>query len=230
MYKLYTLVMLAILAAFSPAGAEPQDWVDSTLRCDVKIDNQCLKAIHRQPHDYAERARRARAREETNAIRYRLRFGNDWERQEELRREEIRREEARRLERREEHREAVHELRAEERGRVQVTRYREKGRDVEVRTYARTACLPPIRRVGTEHMAEANAKAAANNAWSEEVRYRHGERWMDVSAARNLRHTCSQSSIAEGVVNKLESYVGAVKMRCEVEAEPCLPLPVATEK
>lgn len=201
--------LLCVAFAYKPACSQIDngDWVGSSLGCTVFIDNQCLRAVHRH-HDYSaiERQRRQyRAYVQREAA---------WRAEH---REEIRREE-RREERRDER---------------ETARYFETrdGRRVEVFPERRGQCLEHrIKRVGTEHIIENNAKLAAEYAWAEEVRYRYGERYLDLRYARGITYTCSKSSIPEGIVNKIENAVGAYKTRCEIEARPCLPAPVSAEK
>ena len=199
--------------AFAYPACAQDDWINKTLGCDATMDNICYKYAHRRAeHDAIEQRRR------------KLRQYAEYDRAEERRRE--RREELRREERREDRREEYREERREDYR--QIVRYVDRdGRQIDIRPPERKGeCLAhKVRRVGTEHILESNARTAAENSWSEEVRYSHGEKLMDLKYARNIVYTCSRSSTPEGVVNRVESAVGTWKTRCEIEARPCLPQP-----
>lgn len=209
--KITAIAVLLIAYAYPVnVNATPPDWVNTTLRCDGYDSNLCYQYAH--------------PRAELDAIEQRRR---------QILRQYAQREHARRLahqyehreERREERREV--EYRDDRRDHHQIVRYVERGgRTTDIRPERKHECLPyKVRRVGTEHMIEANSRTAAENAWSEEVRYTSGERFMDVQHARDVRLTCSRSSTPEGVINRIEAAVGAHKVRCEIEARPCLPQP-----
>ena len=78
-------------------------------------------------------------------------------------------------------------------------------------------CREIRRVVGDQHLTVDGAKKAANEAWAGAVRFHHGEKFMDLSYARNINYTCSRSSIKEGGVTTL----GQTLTRCEIEAQPC---------
>ena len=80
-------------------------------------------------------------------------------------------------------------------------------------------CRDVRRAVGDQHLTVDGAKKAANDAWAGAVRFHLGEKFMDLSYARNIVYTCSRSSIKEGGVTTL----GQTLTRCEIEAQPCHP-------
>ena len=80
-------------------------------------------------------------------------------------------------------------------------------------------CRDIKRAVGDQHLTVDGAKKAANDAWAGTVRFHLGEKFMDLSHARNIIYTCSRSSIKEGGVTTL----GQSLTRCEIEARPCHP-------
>jgi hypothetical protein len=80
-------------------------------------------------------------------------------------------------------------------------------------------CRDIRRAVGDQHLTVDGAKKAANDAWAGTVRFHLGEKYMDLSNARNIVYTCSRSSIKEGGVTTL----GQTLTRCEIEAQPCHP-------
>jgi hypothetical protein len=80
-------------------------------------------------------------------------------------------------------------------------------------------CRDLRRAVGDQHLTVDGAKKAANDAWAGTVRFHLGEKFMDLTNARNIVYTCSRSSIKEGGVTTL----GQSLTRCEIEAQPCHP-------
>jgi hypothetical protein len=81
------------------------------------------------------------------------------------------------------------------------------------------SCRDTRRAVGDQHLTVDGAKKAANDAWAGTVRFHLGEKFMDLTNARNIVYTCSRSSIKEGGVTTL----GQSFTRCEIEAQPCHP-------
>jgi hypothetical protein len=81
------------------------------------------------------------------------------------------------------------------------------------------SCRDMRRAVGDQHLTVEGAKKAANDAWAGTVRFHLGEKFMDLTNARNIVYTCSRSSIKEGGVTTL----GQSLTRCEIEAQPCHP-------
>ena len=85
-----------------------------------------------------------------------------------------------------------------------------------------------VRVVGTEHHKEENARAAAEMAWKDEVRYEHGERFTNLEHAFDVRWGCTQSntgnSLTARVAEKLVDGI-SVLLRCRLEATPCSVLP-----
>jgi hypothetical protein len=80
-------------------------------------------------------------------------------------------------------------------------------------------CRELRRAVGDQHLTVDGAKKAANEAWAGTVRFHLGEKFMDLSNARNIVYVCARSSIKEGGVTTL----GQTLTRCEIEAQPCHP-------
>ncbi len=76
---------------------------------------------------------------------------------------------------------------------------------------------PLLRVVGNQHLTVDGAKKAADEAWAGDVRFRHGEIYMDLNNALHVTYTCSRSSIKEGGVTTL----GQSLNRCEIRAKPC---------
>lgn len=76
---------------------------------------------------------------------------------------------------------------------------------------------PMLRQVGNQHLTQDGAKKAADDSWAADVRFRHGEVYMDLNNARDVSYTCSRSSIKEGGVTTL----GQSLTRCEIRGVPC---------
>jgi hypothetical protein len=84
-----------------------------------------------------------------------------------------------------------------------------------ISTEAVTRCLAPVRVVGSQWATDSGAEDSAQKAWSEQVRFSHGESFMDLEHAQSYRKRCSRSSIGEAL--------GQTLHRCEIEALPCRP-------
>lgn len=87
----------------------------------------------------------------------------------------------------------------------------------EVEVERRHCPHPMLRQVGNQHLTVDGAKKAADDAWAGDVRFRHGEVFMDLNNARDVTYTCSRSSIKEGGVTTL----GQSLTRCEIRGTPC---------
>jgi hypothetical protein len=81
--------------------------------------------------------------------------------------------------------------------------------------YGRSICKDRLKIVGDQHVSVDGAKGQADKAWSQTVRFYHGERFMDVANASGAAYTCSRSSVGE--------TLGQTFNRCELEARPCAP-------
>lgn len=77
----------------------------------------------------------------------------------------------------------------------------------------RGGCRDIKRTVGDQHLTVPGAKAAADKAWIQMVRFHYGEVFMTLENARGVRYTCSRSSVGE--------TLGQTFSRCEIEARPC---------
>ncbi len=84
-------------------------------------------------------------------------------------------------------------------------------------------CRDTRKAVGDQHLTMDGAKKAANDAWAGMIRFHLGEKFMDLNNARHLVYTCSRSSIKEQGASI--TTLGQVFNRCELEAQPCAPLP-----
>lgn len=84
-------------------------------------------------------------------------------------------------------------------------------------------CLNEVRAHGTPHVTEQAALEAAKRHWQAVVRYDHGEKYMDITAAQHLRHRCARAETNETAAGRaVEAITGdAWRMRCEVVARPC---------
>ena len=74
-------------------------------------------------------------------------------------------------------------------------------------------CRESYRTVGNQHVAVQGAKAEADKAWIQAIRFHHGEKYMDMANAKGVSYTCSRSSVGE--------TLGQTFSRCEIEARPC---------
>jgi hypothetical protein len=75
------------------------------------------------------------------------------------------------------------------------------------------SCHPRLRTVGEEATSKEAAQVAAQRAWMGSIRFDYGERYMDLSLARDVRHTCVPSAAA--------GEIKSAMFRCVVEATPC---------
>jgi len=74
-------------------------------------------------------------------------------------------------------------------------------------------CRDNKRVVGNQHLTMAGAKGEADKAWIQTIRFYYGEVFMDMGNARDVKYTCSRSSVGE--------TLGQTFTRCEIEARPC---------
>ena len=74
-------------------------------------------------------------------------------------------------------------------------------------------CHPRRRVIGEEQPSTEQAQLSAEQAWMGAVRYDYGERYQNLSLAKEVRYTCAPSSASSGL--KRAMY------RCATEAVPC---------
>lgn len=108
---------------------------------------------------------------------------------------------------------------------TRVYSYIQRDRDYERSDGHGERCKTIRRVVGQQALTMDGAKKEANDAWAGAIRFHHGEKYLDLSNARQITYTCSRSSIKEGSVTTL----GQTFTRCEVEAIPCRPRPQREE-
>lgn len=97
------------------------------------------------------------------------------------------------------------------------------GRRPEVRSYVWRAdderdregrwCRDTKRVVGNQHLTINGAKGEAEKAWIQSIRFYYGEVFMSLENAKDIKFTCSRSSVGE--------TLGQTFNRCEIEARPC---------
>lgn len=76
------------------------------------------------------------------------------------------------------------------------------------------ACQAAFRTVGDQAVTLAGAREAAEKAFQQQARFSWGERYADVSHARDATYECVRSSIG--------SIAGQTFLRCEIRARPCM--------
>jgi hypothetical protein len=76
-------------------------------------------------------------------------------------------------------------------------------------------CLAPVSVVGSQHVTENGAEESAVKGWAEQVRFSHGEQFMDINSAEGYAKRCTRSSIGE--------LAGQMLHRCQLVARPCRP-------
>jgi len=74
-------------------------------------------------------------------------------------------------------------------------------------------CQAIINVVGSQWVGDSGAQESAKKAFMEEVRWRYGEAYMDITQAQDIAIRCARSSIGE--------VVSQVLHRCEIKARPC---------
>ena len=110
-----------------------------------------------------------------------------------------------------------------------INRQKVRQREPEVRAWqhheeTRNDCRPVISVVGTEHLSEENAKTAAQRAWMDQVRFLHGERFMNLDKSHKLKLACTRSSTGDSATAKLMEKISEgsrLLTRCQIEARPC---------
>lgn len=85
-------------------------------------------------------------------------------------------------------------------------------------------CLVEKRAIGTPHATEQAALDAAKRDWQAATRYDHGEKYMNIEDARNIRYRCARAETNETAVGRAVETLsggGVWRMRCEIVAQPC---------
>lgn len=82
-------------------------------------------------------------------------------------------------------------------------------------------CKPPLVAVGDQALSEETARTAAEKHWMANVRWRDGEKHMDIKHARIIHIECSRSSVPP--TNGIVGQVLPNEHRCEIIARPCRP-------
>lgn len=82
-------------------------------------------------------------------------------------------------------------------------------------------CKPPLAAVGDQALSEDTARTSAEKHWMANVRWRDGEKHMDIKHARVERIECSRSSVP--VTGGVVGQVLPAEHRCEIIARPCRP-------
>lgn len=82
-------------------------------------------------------------------------------------------------------------------------------------------CRPYISVVGSQYVTTQGAEDSAIKAWQEQVRYEHGERFMNWESADKQQVRCVRSSVGELGSKALDMTVKFY--RCEVKGRPCMP-------
>lgn len=84
-------------------------------------------------------------------------------------------------------------------------------------------CLPEIKAHGTPHLTEDAALHAAKSHWQAVVRYEHGEKYLSIETANNVRWRCVRAETNETVAGRVADALtrDAWRTRCEVVARPC---------
>ncbi len=87
-------------------------------------------------------------------------------------------------------------------------------------------CKPElVRVVGAAALSDEAATRAAVRAWQSTVAYDHGQKWMELSNARQYRWRCDRASSNESVLGRVgEALAGdaATQKRCVILARPCM--------
>lgn len=85
-------------------------------------------------------------------------------------------------------------------------------------------CHPSITVVGRQGQSEENAWAHAVESWQGAVRFRHGEIFMAITMADDIKRLCGPSSVSDTATAKLQDKVFGIEYyRCEITAKPCRP-------
>lgn len=104
-----------------------------------------------------------------------------------------------------------------------VHRHRETRRVIRVPVpVIDTRCMPAVAIVGDQAVSEDGARSQSLKAWSQQVRFLHGELYMDPDRADERAFRCTKSSV-ENVGNRITEAVGVNSQfwRCQLIARPC---------
>jgi hypothetical protein len=83
--------------------------------------------------------------------------------------------------------------------------------------YDGAVCHGSIIITGDQAHTTKDATANAVLAWQGRVRFRYGERYIDMGSAKDATVVCAQSSVPDAFRDK----AGATLYRCELQARPC---------
>lgn len=86
-------------------------------------------------------------------------------------------------------------------------------------------CKPVMDALGDEARSEAAAKLEAQKSIKQAIRFKHGERFLDLANARDgVRYKCAPSSVP-ALGGKVEEFAGRFlpieKVRCQIFVIPC---------
>ena len=83
-------------------------------------------------------------------------------------------------------------------------------------------CKPALAIVGDQSPTENGARAQAEKAFQQEVRFRHGEIYADARNAESITFACVDSSV-RNLLNRATEAVGVNSQlkRCQMRATPC---------
>jgi hypothetical protein len=84
---------------------------------------------------------------------------------------------------------------------IKVQSKKKKGNDVG-------ACRDTVVETGAQWPFEGMARNSARNDWIQKVRFMHGELFIDIAKAKNVKYRCTPTGV-----------LGLI--RCEVSARPC---------
>ncbi len=83
-------------------------------------------------------------------------------------------------------------------------------------------CAPAVSVVGDQAASTSGAKAQAEKAWQQQIRFRHGELFADPRYAKAIAYRCVDSSI-RNLANRATEAIGINSQfkRCSMTAMPC---------
>lgn len=83
-------------------------------------------------------------------------------------------------------------------------------------------CQPAVSVVGDQAASTSGAKAQAEKAWQQQIRFRHGELFADPRNAMAIAYRCVDSSI-RNLANRATEVIGINSQfkRCSMTATPC---------
>jgi hypothetical protein len=82
-------------------------------------------------------------------------------------------------------------------------------------------CHRLISATGGAAQSDESAKSRALLAWQAEVAFHFGDRYLNISEAKDATIACAQAGVPDTVGSKIQDFIGVGHVRCHITARPC---------